>query len=312
MKSGCYRPLLRRKNFVHTPQVLAAASDYARRCLFGVDVDPELQRAAKMNMLINNDGHGNIFTANTLALSPADIAGRAFAGAEQLAFENFDVVLTNPPFGAKIPIDDAEMLGRFDLAHRFQKFTDSDGTRGWAKLEASLRPKMPPEILFIERCLQFLRPGGKLGIVVPDGILGNPDNEPIRHWILQNARLLASIDLPVEAFLPQVGVQSSLLFPQKKTAPERAARGIGNYEIFMAVAEVVGHGRRGEAIFRRDADGYDLFENFTEEFRSLNPETGQEAVEPRVRQRRLLADDLPLAVGAFHNWQSGKGASWPE
>ncbi len=286
----------------NSPEVLAEASNYARASLFGVDVDPELRRAAKMNMLINNDGNGNIFTANTLEINAIDIAERAFPGADQLAFESFDVVLTNPPFGAKIPIDDESTLRAFDLARRFRKIEG-----GWQMLENSLRPKMPPEILFIERCLQFLKPGGRLGIVVPDGILGNPDNEPIRHWILSHARVLASIDLPVEAFLPQVGVQASLLFLEKKSERERLDRGVGNYDIFMAIAEMVGHDRRGNAVFRRDPDGYDLFDAHEEEFRSLDPHTGQETFETRTRKRRLLADDMPLIVRAYTEWHMGGG-----
>ncbi|HEX8833160.1 MAG TPA: N-6 DNA methylase, partial [Abditibacteriaceae bacterium] len=284
-------------------EVIAEASNYARECLFGVDVDPELKRAAKMNMLINNDGHGNIFTANTLEITALDIAEGAFEGAEKLGFESFDVVLTNPPFGAKIPIDDENTLRGYDLARRFRK---NEG--GWQMLENSLRPKMPPEILFIERCLKFLKPGGRLGIVVPDGILGNPDNEPIRHWILSHARVLASIDLPVEAFLPQVGVQASLLFLEKKSETERAARGVGNYDIFMAVAEMVGHDRRGNDIFRRDPDGYDLFETYEEEFRFVDPRSGEEMLDTRQRKRRLLADDMPLIVRAYDEWRVGGGA----
>lgn len=262
-------------------------------------MDPELQRAAKMNMLINNDGHGNLFVANSLEFSASDVARPAFPGAERLPFESFDVLLTNPPFGANIPVDDAGVLRAFDLGHRWRKSANGQ----WIKEEAGLRPKMPPEILFIERCWQWLKEGGRMGIVVPDGILGNPDNEPIRVWILNHAIVLASIDLPVEAFLPQVGVQASLLFIQKKTKAQIASGVDADYPIFMGVAEVVGHDRRGVPVHRRDPDGYELFEGYEERLTVLR--AGQEVTEARKLRRKIVADDLPKLVQAYREWRGG-------
>jgi type I restriction enzyme M protein len=95
MGQGGPLELRRRRNSL---EILGEGAKYARECLFGIDIDPELVRAARMNMLINNDGHGNIVEANSLQLSPRAIAENAIPRAEQLAFESFDVVLTNPPF----------------------------------------------------------------------------------------------------------------------------------------------------------------------------------------------------------------------
>jgi type I restriction enzyme M protein len=108
----------------NSKSVLGEAAAYARACLFGVDVDPELQRAAKMNMLVNNDGHGKIYSFNTLAVTRTEINEHLVPGAAELTFESFDVVLTNPPFGAKIPVDDPEVLRNYDLAHRWEKTSD--------------------------------------------------------------------------------------------------------------------------------------------------------------------------------------------
>lgn len=284
----------RRRN---SKPVLAQAAAYAEECLFGVDVDPELQRAAKMNMILNNDGHGNLFVGNSLEFSPLAINERQFPGAEHLGFGTFDVVLTNPPFGAKIPIDDPGVLRGFDLGHAWQQIEGKQ----WVKQETILRSKMPPEILFIERCLQWLKDGGRMGIVVPDGILGNPGNEHIRAWILQQARILASIDLPVEAFLPQVGVQASLLFLQKKTRMEINAGVNDDYPIFMAVAESVGHDRRGNPVFQRDPDGYELYESYTVDLPVFHD--GTESIETRQLRRKQIADDLPLIAKAYRAWK---------
>lgn len=285
------------KRLRNRKDVLEDAARYAGDSLFGIDLDPELQRAAKMNMVLNNDGHGNLYVANSLTISPTDIALKEFRGAEYFLFESFDVVLTDPPFGTKIPIDDPAVLRQYDLAHQWIRAEDGV----WVKQESALRAKMPPEILFIERCMQWLKPGGRMGIVVPDGILGNPGNEYICAWILRHARVLASIDLPVEAFLPQVGVQASLLFLQKKKAREVAGGGVGDYPIFMAVAEFVGHDRRGKDIYRRDADGYELYETYDVELTALRD--GQPVTETRQLRRKQVADDLPIIAHAYREWR---------
>ena len=295
------------RRIANSSDVLQQAAAYARECLFGVDVDPELVRAAKMNMIINNDGHGNLFEANTLTLTRTAASSSDGPGRGQLAFESFDVVLTNPPFGAKIPVDDPVVLRGYDLGTRRSevepgRYLQTDEVLG----------SRPPEVLFIERCLHFLTPGGRLGIVLPDGILGNPDNEGIRSWILDHAHLLASIDLPVETFLPQVGVQASLLFLKKKTAAERAVAPDPDYDAFMAIAEHVGHDRRGNTVNRRDPDGFDVYEDVVERFEVLR--AGMPVVEERTVRRPMVADDLPLIADAYRGWRDSGAVpelAWP-
>ncbi|TAN33656.1 restriction endonuclease subunit M [bacterium] len=281
----------------NSDSVLGEAAAYARSCLVGVDLDPELQRAARMNMLINNDGHGSIFSFNSLSLTRTDLSAGAVKGAELVGFETFDIVLTNPPFGANIPVDDPDILRNFELAHRWDKTPDGS----FAMRQDDLQSKMPPEILFIERCMQWLREGGRMGIVLPDGILGNPDTEYIRYWILQHSRILASVDLPVEAFLPQVGVQASLLFLQKRPAAEVRAGVQDEYPIFMAVVEFVGHDRRGNTIYRRDPDGFEIFANRAETLEVRRG--GESVVEMRTLRMRVPADDLPSVASRYRRWR---------
>lgn len=283
--------LRRRRN---SPEILSESSGYARDCLFGIDLDPELVRAARMNMLINNDGHGNLVEANSLELTPRDLADGVVQRSEQLGFETFDVVLTNPPFGAKIPVDDPAVLGNFDLGHAWERIEDGSWLRG------AVKPKMPPEILFIERCLQWLKGGGRMGIVLPDGILGNPDLEYVRAWILKHARVLASVDLPVEAFLPQVGVQASLVFLEKRPRADVAAGMDPDYPVMMAVAEHVGHDRRGNTIYRRDPDGFEIYRDEVEEMEVRRD--GKDTIDRRTMRRRVIADDLPLISAAYRRW----------
>jgi type I restriction enzyme M protein len=263
------------------PQYSSLAHEYARRCLYGIDFDPDLKRAARMNMILNNDGHGNILSFNSLEY-PLMVARKNIAELRtqydtqeskrdpaegpdlpdpvrarlEADLGTFDFVFTNPPFGAKIPIDDPRILRQFDLGHRWTKAEDR-----WRKT-SDLQARVAPEVLFVERCVKWVKPGtGKVAIVLPDGILGNPDAASIRYWILTHCQVLASVDLPVEAFLPQVGVQASLLFLRRKSQEEIDAEALGSrqdYTVFMAVAEKVGHDRRGVTIYQRDADGAEI------------------------------------------------------
>ncbi len=246
-------------------QFQAQIADSASKNFFGFDLNPDLVKAAKMNMVMNNDGSGNIWQANSL-LPPhewSDDFKRGLARIFNLAPENirnansialFDVIVTNPPFGSKIPIDDEHILRQFDLAHIWT----FDGV--WSMTD-DLRSSVPPEILFVERCTQLLKPGGRMGIVLPDSILGSPGLGYIRAWLIRNHKILASIDLHADTFQPHNGTQTSVLILQKKSPAEIAneeRNGIDDYEIFMAQVERVGHDKRGNATFKRDDDGREI------------------------------------------------------
>lgn len=163
-----------------------ALRDYASTCLFGVDVDVDLRKAARMNMVMNNDGHGHIANFNSLefgVVGTEDSADRkSFTKDTGGGLGTFDLVFTNPPFGAKIPVDDPNVLKSYDLGHQWRR--DSKGA--WVK--GLPQKKVPPEILFIECCYRFLKPGtGRMALVLPDGILGNPGEqmEGVRAWMLR-------------------------------------------------------------------------------------------------------------------------------
>lgn len=297
----------------NSPEVNDRIRDFAECSLFGFDFDPDLKKAARMNMVMSGDGHANIFHVNSLAYPKGDkryeleniwsnlnISIEAMGDREACepwldARGKFDIIFTNPPFGAKIPIDDPAILEQYELGYNWRK----DDMGRWAK-ENRLQSSQPPEILFIEACYRFLKPGGRMAIVLPDGILGNPNAEYVRAWILSKFRLLASVDLAVEAFLPQVGVQASLLFLQKKTEKEiQIARAHDeDYEVFMAIAEKLGKDRRGNPIFLRDEDGAELtFEEKVEYL--IAKKDGSKELRSRTEKSRRLDDDLPRIVEAY-------------
>ena len=130
-----------------------------------------------------------------------------FGYGDDTRFGYFDVIVTNPPFGSKIPIKDKAILEQFELAHIWQQDKKNNI---WTMAER-LQSSVPPEILFIERCTQFLKSGGRMGIVLPDSILGSPGLGCIREWLIQNHRIIASIDLHADTFQPRNGTQTSVL-----------------------------------------------------------------------------------------------------
>lgn len=222
--------------------------------LVGLDFNPNLVRATKMNMVMNNDGSGGLYQANSLE-SPArwadDLRNRNLLG-------SVDVILTNPPFGSKIPIDDPAILEQFDLGHQWDYEEETDT---WVK--STKTTSRPPEILFIERCVQLLKPGtGRAALVLPDGILGSPGLGFVRQWILTHTRILASVDLHPDTFQPGTSVQTSVLVLERKTDQqvrhEIAVGRIDDYEIFMAICDHIGHDKRGNAVFKRDDEGYEI------------------------------------------------------
>ncbi|WP_313381905.1 methylation-associated defense system DNA methyltransferase MAD2 [Proteiniphilum saccharofermentans] len=279
----------------NTHQVNEKVREYAENSIFGFDFDPDLKKAARMNMVMAGDGHANIFHVNSLAYPnwehPTEIQKinenisrslKAMKDGETLygsdARGKFDMIFTNPPFGAKVKVDE-------DIAEKYELSKYSNA----------------PEVLFIEACYNFLKEGGKMAIVLPDGILGNPNTLPVREWILDKFKILASVDLAVEAFLPQVGVQASLLFLQKKSANERniAHEGEEDYEVFMAIAEKLGKDRRGNPIYLRDEDGAEIIFPVENKYVAYRPEDGKPMVKTRVEKQKMLDDDLPKIAKAY-------------
>lgn len=265
-----------------------------------------------MNMVMSGDGHSNIFNINSLeypegikpdvphiveAVNKSIVSkgDREFLAASNSAYGKFDMVFTNPPFGAKVPVA-LNISQKFELGHKWGKVGDrwqitGEGTSSEA-----------PEILFIEACYRFLKPGGKMAIVLPDGILGNPNTEHVRFWILQHFKLLASVDLPVETFLPQVGVQASLLFLQKKTDKEQLIPiSEDHYDVFMAIVEKVGKDRRGVPIYKKDDDGADLLYDNVKKWITVN-EHGVEQIHSRKERIKHIDDDLPEISDAYKKY----------
>jgi len=214
--------------------------ELASKFIAGIDKDSFLAKVTKAYMAIIGDGRGGIFCENSL-VPPEEWNPKT---RQKIELGKFDVLITNPPFGAKIPVKGERILRQYELGFKW-KFNKE--TKEWERTN-KLQDKQPPQILFIERCLQLLKPGGRMGIVLPDGILGNVTDGYIRKFILDKAKILAVVDMPPETFQPSTSTKTSLLFLQKKKEGEK----VENYPIFMAVAEKCGHNRRGKPIEEDD------------------------------------------------------------
>lgn len=274
-------------------------SEYAEENVIGIDLNPNLVKAAKMNMVMNNDGSGSLYQANSLA--------RPVTWTEALRDRNIlgqvDIVLTNPPFGSKISIDDPSILEQFDLAHiwDYDEASDSFGMR----MPKTLQKSQPPEILFIERCIQFLKPGtGILAIVLPDGILGAPGLAYVREWILQQTRVLASIDLHPDTFQPNNSTQTSLLVLQRKSfnemVLEQAAGRKQEYNVFMALANHVGHDKRGNVTYVRDTDGHEVVITRKERIREIHE--GVPVYREMETKSKAVDDNTQQIAQLFREW----------
>jgi len=274
--------------------------DFSMQNLFACDFDPFLIKAASMNVVMGSNKVANLFHLNSLEFPAGHLDG-VKDGKEKAPLGSMDVVLTNPPFGSDIPITDPNILRDYDLAHVWER-TEDGNFRNTGKLQGSVAP----EVLFIERCVQWLKPGGRMGIVLPDGILGNPGDEYIRWWILRHTRVLASVDLPIECFVVEatVNILTSLLFLKKKTKEEISAEdfvGVKEYPVFMAVVEKVGYDRRGNTLYKRRPDGEEVIEEVEEE---ETIRIGDRRIKRTLkRKQKILDNDLPLVAEAYRKFR---------
>ncbi|CAN5702376.1 hypothetical protein BH20ACI4_BH20ACI4_10670 [soil metagenome] len=235
--------------------------------LFGLDINKSIARIAKMKLLLEANGKTNVFCVNSLE----DLDTLKLSLSQP---DGFDLVLANPPFGAKII--NASTLYKFDLGHKW-----SNHNNDYHKTK-SLYPNQNAEILFIERCLQLLKESGRMAIVLPNGNFENPSLEYLRYYIKLKAKILAIVNLPQETFIPfGTGVKTSLLFLEKET-PNK----IKQYPIFFGRVKKLGYqgNKNGTALYQKDKYG-----------QVITDQNGQP----------MLDEDFSLIVAAYKEFQKG-------
>lgn len=205
-------------------------ANYIQKHIYGIEFNPDVALSAMLQLAFEGGTGTEINCANALL--------------ENEQFNNsFDIVLTNPPFGSKGKIEDQKILKHYLLARKWNKTQNSD----W-EITKNVLAGQTPEILFIEKCLKLLRLGGRMAIVLPDGLLQNITNSHIRFWIRSQTKVLGIVSIPQEAFVPYgTGIKTSLLLLQKLPADTE--------KVFMAQIQKIGYDVKGQLIYKHNDDG---------------------------------------------------------
>ncbi|GHV80149.1 hypothetical protein AGMMS49944_19400 [Spirochaetia bacterium] len=207
--------------------------------IFGIDKDLFLSRLSKIYLTMLGENEYHIYCENSLGQPSIWKAETQ----QHIQLNSFDVILTNPPFGAKIPVIGQDLLSQFELGHYWTK----DKAENKWLLTNNIRDKQPPQILFIERIIHLLKEGGRAGIVLPEGIFGNPSDRYIWEYIRKYASIIGIVSLSQEAFQPSTHTKTSVVFLEKKLSSRK--------NVFMAVAEKIGHNKNGKEIYKINNDG---------------------------------------------------------
>src|SRR3989339_1733955 len=238
-----------------------ARGEYARKYLYGIDFDEKSVKIARALMLIAGDGKSHILNLNSL--NPKEWQGdepeklraraelqdrlRSFddidknrSNRDNFKYFDFDILFSNPPFAGEI---------KENLLFREYELAKND--------KGKVRNKMERHILFIERSLDLVRPGGRLAIVLPQGVFNNSNMEYVRNYLLDKARILAVVGLDVNTFKPHTGTKTSVIFLKKWKEKEAIP---ADYSIFMAVSKKSGKDNSGDYVYRKDKEGNLIFD----------------------------------------------------
>lgn len=263
--------------------------EYAQQYLYGIDFADETAKVSRALMLIAGDGRTHLFKLNSLdsrewqGEEDEKLHARRELRQKLLRYENydekeqnektfknfsFDVLLTNPPFAGELK--DPGLLRQYEFGKRNGKLVN----------------KVERHILFIERALEFVKPEGRIAIVLPQGVLNNTNMEYIREWLFDKARILAVVGLHGNTFKPHTGTKTSVLFLQKWDKDEQLPK---DYPIFMAVSKKSGKDSSGEYVYKKDASGNFVY---------------------NANGRKVLDHDLDAIADAFIDFAKKQGFSF--
>lgn len=214
--------------------------------VFLIDKKPRLVKLAKTAMIVSGNGHRGFIQADSLR--PFDTLPDDFL--RQCEPGKVSLVMTNPPWSGLINgrITDPLLLQNFNVAHRW----DWDASGQYVPTDELVGGGVPPEYLFVEQCIKWLAPGGKLAIVLPKGILDNMEPAlAVRHYLFRHCRVLAVINCHKNTFQPYTGSRGCLIVARKKEQPSDERQ----YRILMAINRKIGQDYEGVPVYKRDNRG---------------------------------------------------------
>lgn len=233
------------KNSDRTENAKRRAIQALKGKIFMVEISRRLVKVAKTAMILNGDGHTGMTQGDSLGDNK---------NLDKIILDNASspkIVFTNPPWAGigEGRITDENVLKNFDLGKRWQRV---DGH--YKRTNELNKEGVPPELLFLERCIQWLAPNGRLGIVLPKGILDTDTALPARHLIFSKCRVQAVINCHKNTFQPFTGPRPCLLVLEKRKIPV-STHDVENYPIFMAISRKIGLDSEGKPIYKVDDNG---------------------------------------------------------
>ncbi len=205
----------------------------------GLEKDAFLAKVSKAYMALMGDGKGGVFCENSLA-TPSEWSRMT---QEKIRPGTFDVIMTNPPFGAEIKVKGQEILSQYELGYKWIR-----GDDGKFERTDALKPYEAPQVLFIERCIQLLKPGGRMGIILPEGILGNRTTGYILDVLRKHGQIVGIVDITRHLFQPSTDTKTNVLIYRKHEQHEQPK----DSPLIFSVVKTCGHDKRGREIYQRD------------------------------------------------------------
>jgi type I restriction enzyme M protein len=245
------------KKYKGIPDLKIRKKEVAEKYFFGIDKEIDLVKISRAYMAIIGDGRGGIVQQNTLHTAE-DFEGRArdLFVTDDNKFKQFDCILTNPPFGSKIKVlkDDAQY---YKLGHVWKRTGDE-----W--VETNKVKETEPQVLFVERCLNLLKDGGKLAIVLPETYFHAPNVRYVLNYLKNGNNIIAIIDLAHNSFRPYNNAKTVLVVLEKGKKQQS--------KIVMAVAEEIGHDHNGKPIYKYNNLDHKFSDNIWDDTKIIQKE----------------------------------------
>lgn len=251
--------------------------DFAEKNLYGIEISEQISRAAKMNMIIHDDGHTNVITSDGLI---SDEAIFSKTGNKGFKYGTFDFIITNPPFGSTIRQSEQAYLKTYQLGKK-----EEDWLAEKVQPESN-RDSQSTEVLFIEQDYKFLKEGGYLAIVLPDGVLTNSSMQYVRTQIEDWFRIVAVISMPQTAFTANgAGVKSSVLFLRKWKQEE--------------TNRLVQKKKDIESKLLKDSDYFAVLSKWEKEIKQKQKEKAAE-----IKEKQKISATAAKKTKEFKSWNS--------